>query len=108
MDCGLAASRRPGMTGRSISRQLTQLRTALRRALDHRLPGDVVGAIEKGLRRCRPEVERLNARGGLPLALGLDDGDLLAVEPLEPQRRIAEHLALRVVERLPGIEVDQH
>src|SRR3954469_1360190 len=96
------------MTGRSISRQLTQLRTAFRRPLDHRLPGHVVGAIEKGLRRRRAEVERLDARGGLPLALGLDDGDLLAVEPLEPQRRVGEHLALRVVERLPGIEVDQH
>src|SRR6476469_10518633 len=103
MDSGLAASRRPGMTGRSISRQLTQLRTAFRRTLDHRLPSHVVGAIEKGLRRCRAEVERLDARGRLPLALGLDDGDLLAVEPFEPQRRVAEHLALRVVARLPGV-----
>src|SRR4051794_39443465 len=107
MDSGLAAARRPGMTGRSISRQLAQLRAALRRTLDDRLPGHIIGAVEKGLRRRRSEVERLDAGGGLTLALGLDHGVLFTVEPFEPQRRIAEHLSLRVVESFPGILVDQ-
>src|SRR5712691_1403070 len=98
----------PAARSESIPRQLPQLRPALRRALDDGLPGHVVGLVEKRLRRRRAEVERLDAGGGLALALGLDDGDFFAVERFEPERRVVEHLALRVVELFPGVEVDEH
>src|SRR5437773_1120873 len=68
----------------SIPRELAQLWAGVRRAFDHGLPGHLVSAVEKCLRCCRPEVERLDAGGGLALALGLDVGFLLAVEAFEP------------------------
>jgi enamine deaminase RidA (YjgF/YER057c/UK114 family) len=58
-----------------IPRELPQLRPGFRRAPDHGLPSHLVGAIEKRLRRRLPEVEHLDAGGGLALALGLDRGD---------------------------------
>src|SRR5262245_25653392 len=91
------------LTESSIPRQLPQLRPSLGRAFDHGLPGHVVGLGEERLRRIGPEVERLDAGGSLPLALGLDHRDLLGIEALEPQRRVIAHLALRVVEPLPGV-----
>src|SRR4029450_8553522 len=71
-------------------------------------PRPRVGAVEKRLRGGGPEVERLDTGSGLTLAFGLDDGNLLAIEAFEPQRRVIEHLALGVVESLPGVEIDQH
>src|SRR5262245_4580310 len=92
----------------SIPRQLTQLGSGLRRALDHRLPRHLVGAVEERLRGGSAEVERLDAGGGLAVALRLDLGDLLGVERFEPQRGVVEHLALGIVEALPGVLIDQH
>src|ERR1043165_4413993 len=108
-----ASKRRPkrferrAITG-SVTRQLTQLRSALGCALDHRLPRDLVRLLEEFLAFPGSEIDRLDAGLGLSLALGRDDGSVLIVQSFEPERRVAEHLALRIVERLPGIEIDQH
>src|SRR3954470_16346995 len=98
----------PGMTKELIPRELPELRPGLGRALEHRLPRHLVRLLQEFLALLGTEVDRLDTRLGLLLALGGDDGDVLRVEPLEPERRIIEHLALGVGEAFPGVEIDQH
>jgi hypothetical protein len=83
-------------TAPASPRQFTQLLASVRRFGDHRLPGRVIGLLQKLLRGGWSEIESFDPGLGLALALGLDQGDVLVVERFDPDRGIGQDFALRV------------
>src|SRR5262252_7128262 len=105
-----AVTARPNEKQRShsIAGELAQLGADLRRALDHRGPCRLVRHAKEPLGFGGTKIQRRNAGLLLAVDLGLDHGDILVVERLEPRGGIFENLALRVGQSLPGIQIDQH